>query len=103
MKRHGHLLKSNRKYRWAKIRALLYMWHEKMPKVGQTGLIYFCKDKLVIRWKAAERCVEAENQLVLANINLDKVNVSELFKIGVDLNDMSSVPTMRMSFILVQI
>ena len=47
--------------------------------------------------------MEAENQLVLANVNLDKVNVSELFKIGVDLNDMSSVLTMRMSFILVQI
>lgn len=60
----------------------------------QESVTSICKDNLVVRWKAAERCVEAENQLVLANVNLDKVSISELFKIGVDLNDMSSVSTM---------
>lgn len=67
----------------------------------QESVTSICKDNLVVRWKAAERCVEAENQLVLANVNLDKVSISELFKIGVDLNDMSSVSTMRIPFIVV--
>ena len=61
----------------------------------QESVTSICKDNLVVRWKAAERCVEAENQLVLANVN------RELFKIGVDLNDMSSVSTMRIPFIVV--
>ena len=56
----------------------------------QESVTSICKDNLVVRWKAAERCVEAENQLVLANVNLDKVSISELFKIGVDLNGMSA-------------
>lgn len=103
MKRHGHLLKFNGKHQWAKIGAILYMWHEKMPKVSQIGLICFCKDKLVLRWKAAERCVKAKNQLILDNVNLDKANVSELFKIGVGLNNMSGVPTKRIPFRTVQI
>ena len=67
----------------------------------QESVTSICKDNLVVRWKAAERCVEAENQLVLANVNLDKVSISELFKIGVDINDMSSVSTMRIPFIVV--
>lgn len=67
----------------------------------QESVTSICMDNLVVRWKAAERCVEAENQLVLANVNLDKVSISELFKIGVDLNDMSSVSTMRIPFIVV--
>ena len=40
---------------------------------------------------------------MLASVNLDKANASELFKIGADINSMSGVPAKRIPYYFITI